>query len=263
MNKKAMSETMVILLIFVLGAIILFNFSGKLSTFFKEDSDIETCRLSVLAQSQTRNIPVVNVGTPGTIVPLDCPRRILKVFEDKVEIKDKKSTKYKFKKLSEDDINNLVAEELRLCWYRMAEGKRNIFENSWIFGDPYTCLICSEIQFDDELKGKSYGGLLEYLKSRKIPKSDISYFAYLIRSQNNIHLLWGRLPWAQWTPWGYGTTDKIDKDDKINTNDKYSIYFIAYKPSFASQVTKAYTQSSYIGLKIEEKLTEECHIQVN
>lgn len=263
MNKKAVSpEIMVVLLIFVIGAMILLLFGSALAGQLKEDADIETCRLSVLAQAQTRKIPVVGVSTPGTLVPLDCPRRNLKIFENKVEINGKKTKKYEFKKLTNDEVNRIFAEELRLCWYKTGEGNRNIFENSYLFGAYYTCLICSEIEFDNTLKGKSFEELLEYLKTRKIPKSDITYFYYLIRTQYDQYFLWGNVPWTQYNPWYHGKTGKISSES-IQTDQKYSIYFMIYKPSFFAHYTGAYTQAYYIGLGKEEKLQQECDTLVN
>ena len=256
MNKRAMSpEMMVVLLAFVIVAMILLAFSDRLISVFREDSDIEICRLSVLAQSQTKSFG-------KSVVPLDCPGRNLKIYENKVEINGKKSKKYEFKELTADELNHIVAEELRLCWYKMAEGNRNLFEQSYLFGDYNTCVRCSEISFDEKLKGKSFEGIVDYLKSNKIPKADISYFDYLIRSQSNLYLLWGNIPWTQYTPWGYGTTKEFS-EDRINTNEKYSIYFLAYKPAWLSQFTKAFTSAYYIGLGKEDKVSKECAILVN
>ena len=81
MNKKSMSDTLVVVLIFVIGAIILLSFGSSVASKLKEDSDIETCRLSVLAQAQTRK-PIGMAALPKTYTPLDCPRRSLKIFEN-------------------------------------------------------------------------------------------------------------------------------------------------------------------------------------
>lgn len=261
MNKKAMSmDVLVILLILALGAIALFAFSGKLSSLFREDADIETCRLSVLAQSQTRKLPLVG-STPKTMIPLDCPRRNIKIFEDKVELNAKKSRKYDFKKLTKDEVNYILAEELRLCWYKMAEGNRDVFENAYLWGFPYNvCLICTEIQFDDKSKGKSFDGFVDYLKSNKIPKLDTSYFDYLVKSQP--YPIWGIVPFTQYTPWGYIKTGDI-YEEALDTNQKYAIYFLAYKPNWLDQFTRTYTKAYFIGLGKEDKIVSECDELVN
>ena len=255
MDKKAISpEMMVILLVFVIGAIILLLFSSALAGQLKENADVETCRLSVLAQAQTKTLG-------KSIVSLDCPRRNIKIFNDRVEINEKKSKKYEFKKLTEEEVNHILAEELRLCWYKMAEGNRDVFEQSYIFETEFnTCLICVEIEFDNKMKGNSYSGLLDYLKSRKIPKEDKSYFDYLTKAQSDFYL--GYIPWTQWNPWFYGTSIKVT-DTKIDVSQKYVIYFLAFKPAWLLQKTKAQTSAYYIGLGKEEKLKDECSILVN
>ena len=255
MDKKAVSpEIMVVLLAFIIVAIILLTFSGQLTSLFKEDADIETCRLSVLAQSQTKLFG-------KSIVPLDCPRRNLKIFENKVEINGKKSKKYEFNKLTADEVNHIAAEEMRLCWYKMAEGNRNIFEQSYLFETKSnTCVICSEIQFDDKLKGQYFDGLLDYLKSKKIPKLDKTYFDYLIRSQSDFYLLF--LPYGQYNPWFYGTTGKVS-ESKFDTNQKYLIYFLAFKPPWLAEKVGAITSAYYLGLGKEDKRNTECDIQIN
>ncbi len=262
MDKRAVSpETLVILLAFVIGALILIAFGSALGSQLKEDADIETCRLTALAQSQTRKIPVVGVSTPKTIISLDCPRRNVKIFENKVELNGKKYGKYSFKKLSADEANRFVAEELRLCWYKMLEGKEDIFESSYIANLNKVCLICSEIEFDSGLNGKTFDGLLEYIKSKKIPRRDTTYYNYLVRQQSNKYLL-NAIPWTQYTPWGYGTTQKFS-DDKLSANQKYTIYFLAWKPDWLNQFIGAYTASYYIGLGDENKLSAECDLSVN
>ncbi|MBS3104695.1 hypothetical protein J4234_00390 [Candidatus Woesearchaeota archaeon] len=258
MDKKGISaEMMVVLLAFVIVAMILLAFSSRLKDLLIQDSDVETCRLSVLAQAQTKI-------AGKTIVPLECPRRLVKIFNDKAEINGKRS-KYQYKQLTNEQVNEIAAEELRLCWYMMAEGKRDVFEQSYFFseGKYYQCIICSEIEFDKEVGTKSYEGLTDYLKSKKLPKMDISYHDYLIRSQQNLYLLWGIVPWTQYTPWGYGTTKRDSFKDKFETNEKYLIYFLAHKPSWLVGLTGGYTSAYYIGLGNEEKLREECAILIN
>lgn len=261
MNKKADAHTLVALLILILGALILFSFSGKLTNLLKEDADIETCRLSVLAQAQTRKTPGIGISTPGTLIPLDCPRRSLKIFEDKVEINGKKSNKYEFKKLTADEMNRIAAEELRLCWYKMAEGNKNIFEQSYLIEfKTDTCLICSEIEFDKNIKNGPFEGLVDYLKSNKIPKGDVSYFYYLVKPQSDTYIFY--LPWTQWNPWLYGTSNQFTETN-FNPRNKYVIYFLAFKPGWLPETAKAVTSAYYIGLGNEEKLKEECSTLVN
>lgn len=262
MNKKALLEKLLVtILAFALVAWVVITFGSQLASQLKEDTDIETCRLSVLAQAQTRKIPGVGISTPGTIVPLDCPRRNLKIFKDNVEINGKKSKKYKFKKLTSDEMNRIAAEELRLCWYKMAEGNKNIFEQSYLIEfKTNTCLICSQIEFDEDIQNGPFEGLVDYLKSNKIPKRDVSYFDYLVKPQSDTYLFY--LPWTQWNPWFYGTSNKVT-ESSFNPRNKYVVYFLAFKPAWLPETLLAVTSAYYIGLGKEDKLNEECQILVN
>lgn len=257
------------LIIAMVIAFILMNYSGALASIVKKGSDIEVCRLSVLAQAQTK----VAGQTP---VSLQCPRRQVKFFNDKVEIDGKKDDKYDFEKLDDNSVNKVVAEELRLCWYKFGEGKINVFRQN-IAGDiittasEYVCAICSEISFDKKIdRNKKFSGLVDYLKSSKIPQQDIYYFNYLINSQRNLYLLWGYIPWTQYTPWGWGTTDRItdnfeeslrkykESSSDFEPGENYVVYFQASKPAWLKDKFGHTTSAYYIGIGKPAKVAEEC-----
>ena len=262
MGKKAdlSVKTVVTLIILLLVASTLTIFAVIISKELKEDSDIEVCRLSILAQAQTRKLPGTGISTPKTLTPLDCPRRYIKIFDNKVEINEKKSKKYEFKKLTFNELNNILAEEMRLCWYKLGQGNTDLFEDSLIFSvTDKTCLVCTEIEFDSKLRGQSFGGLLDFIKSKNIPKGDVSYFKYLTESQKNVYPLYG-LSWDMYNPLGYGISEREPYESTINTDDTYSIYFLAHKPSWVlSFLTHAY----YLGIGKGSKLYKECENLVN
>ncbi len=262
MNKKAdlSIKTIVTLVILLLSAATATIFAVNISRELKADSDTEVCRLSVLAQAQTRKVTFTEVSAPKTIIPLECPRRIIKIFENKVEVNGKESKKYSFKKISEDDLNYVLSEELRLCWYKLLEGNKDLFEDSLIFSvTDKTCLICSEIEFDNKLKGQSFPGILDYIKSKDVPKGDITYFNYLIRSQKNIYPLYG-MKWDMYNPLGYGSSDKLPYDGVIHADDKYSIYFLAAKPAW---LLSGLSHSYYMGIGKDDKIAKECENTIN
>lgn len=248
---------MVVLLAFILVAIVLLAFSTQLSDLFKGSSDIETCRLSVLAQAATRKTPI-GVDAPTTLTPLKCPRINVKIFENKVELNGKKTDAFKFKEANNDEVNHVAAEELRLCWYMLNEGKQNILENARIF--PYdTCLICSEISFDDKLKEKVFSGLEEYVNSKKT-KEGITYFEYLTRSQKNILPVPDDTNQKYYNIWKFGPS-KENTEGQLLGNQKYVIYFLAYKPGF---VTKPLVnQVYYAGIVEENSIAKQCDILAN
>ena len=127
--------TLVAIISVAVAAIILFAFSGELFAKGKNASDIEACRLSVIAQGETKI-------AGKTLAALKCPRREIKLFDGKTELNGKKLS-YKFKDLNEEIVNKAVAEELRLCWYRMGEGKKIFSMNPFLMPKNLSKFLCS------------------------------------------------------------------------------------------------------------------------
>ena len=197
---------------------------------------------------------------------IDCPRSKVVFYDDKVTINDKEVEE--FSKLTNDLVNSYVAEELRKCWYKTGEGELDIFKyEGVVVPETYTvCLVCSEIIFDKEAKQGSYDGLIEYLNGNELSlkgeAEKISYFDYLVRKQRNLYLLYGKIPWTQWAPWSYGTTNKISEEG-FDVKNKYYIYYMAWKPTWLNEKIKAFTSAQYIGLGTIEKLSTDCSYLYN
>lgn len=254
---------MVVILIFIISAGIVTIFATNLTSQLKEDSDIEICRLSLLGQSATRKVPGTDISGPKTIIPLECPRRIVEISDNKVKVNGKTSS-YKIKNAEESDVNKILAEELRLCWYKMAEGKVDVFEDDFVVSGGNACLVCSEISFNAQTN-KEFSGLVDYLKSNKIPKLDATYYNYLSNSQASRYVAVG-IPWTPWLPFSEnknaGKTDQLE-NSKIRTRDKYLLYFMAYKPSVLQQATLLFSQVYYIGITKENEAQTKCDQLVN
>ena len=277
-NKKGIGfYTLAVLLILLAILLIFLPFTSTLVAMLKKGGDIEACRLSVLAQAQTK----LGGSSP---VSLKCDRRQVKFYNNKIEINGKKDPKYDFKQLDSSVVNKAVAEELRLCWYMMGEGELNVFQQQLseativAFTGENVCNICSEISFDKSVdRTKQFTGLVDYLKGNKIPNQDAYYFDYLIKSQRNKYLLWGIVPWTQYTPWSWGTTDKISDNleedlkkyqeagtyTEFNPDERYIIYFLAWKPSWLKEKLHSSTSAYYIGLASPGKVVSGCRMLVN
>ena len=76
----------VIVLIFVV-LLILLPYTDRIVGILKRNGDVETCRLSVLAQSQVK-------AFGKSPIKLKCGRRQVEFFNNKVEINGKKESKY-------------------------------------------------------------------------------------------------------------------------------------------------------------------------
>ena len=256
---------MALIMLALVVAIVLIFDTKLLAQVLKRGSDVETCRLSVLAQARLK----VAGSSP---IRLDCERRKIEFFEDKIEINGKKETKYDFNTLDDNTVNKVVAEELRLCWHMMGEGQINVFEQDISGGVENVCNICSEISFDKDIKiNTRFGGLVDYLKGTKIPNKDITYFDYMVISQPNKYILY-ILPWSHWIPWNWGTTDKISEDlqenlkkyeesqsdNTFNPSRRYVVYFLAWKPDVLNEKLKTYNSAYYIGITTPDQIAEKC-----
>ncbi|HLG24729.1 MAG TPA: hypothetical protein VI564_07415 [Candidatus Nanoarchaeia archaeon] len=233
MDKKAiLDETLVILIIFLVVAGILIAFTYSFVTQSKKKGDIEVCRTSALAQSiELKTLGALN-PTGSTTIPLDCPRRVIKIYDNKVEINGKKAKEYPIGKNYEDSVKKVFAEELRLCWYKLLEGKGLVFENpGTAFGDNNICLICSSMEFDvnsdniHEIKE-----FINYLKENKIPKNPQTYFDYLAVAPKS-KIKENYLKVGQFSDSG---GDYL-VPDILKNYEKYSMFFIGFKPTWAAE----------------------------
>jgi len=82
-----------------------------------------------------------------------------------------------------EDVNRFVARELAGCWSMMGNGEIQIFtrENS----QKKSCVVCSRISFDKELKAElknEVDGLGNYMLTHEVPNQNMSYFKYLTGS---------------------------------------------------------------------------------
>jgi len=264
--------TLVAIILVAVTAIILFSFSGELFAKGKSASDIEACRLSVIAQSKTKI-------AGRTSVSLKCPRREIVFFNNKVEINGKKSSGYDFKHLSRDIVNMVLAEELRLCWYRMGEGKEEVFGEDLILDFNIVCSICSDIKFDKEVveSGRgvaTFSDLIPYLKSKKLSDSKtqgISLWDYFTKIEG----------FAQFENYAVvlslekGFVNPVDlikqglKAEEIETmvpeffessfspEKSYSVYYEGLKSSSLAQITGV--ESVYAtGILENRKVAEKC-----
>lgn len=252
-SKKAMSGVSILAIVIISLAVLLGLgvFSGTIAGIITKAGDIETCRLSVLAQAQTKFLG-------ESVINLECPRRQVTIFEDKVEVNKKKDRNYKFKELSNDAVNKVIAEELRLCWYKMGQGYVDVFEQS-LLGSDFTCTICAEIKFDGKIeREEKFTGLNDYLKSYNIPKNNIKYYDYLSGLKDFNYDSFGYTFYFAWTY----PDEPIDVNKVYFDKDKqYIIYFLAFKPSFIDEIE---IDSAYsVGVGTPDKLIERCETLMN
>jgi len=186
MNKKAQIQSKLgIIIISLIIFVLLLIFLLKLHAYFSK-SDREICRSSVLAQSLLMQAP-----TPGSekIVTPKCKTYKVVFFNDHVEIDDKTIEVYdsrkkdfvkKFNGLTDEIVNQVIAEELRWCWYQFLEGKKSLFNIKTLFagGSVLSCYLCDEITFDSSVGEKEFKSFYNYTKHKTMPNSQMTYYEY-------------------------------------------------------------------------------------
>ncbi|RME78677.1 hypothetical protein D6774_00365 [Candidatus Woesearchaeota archaeon] len=164
MNKKAEDFTIspvaaIIIVLIVAG--VLFLAVGNISSFQKEQTDVETCRLSFLALHQ------LGAAKDVKDFELNCPR--VKTLLDKRYIKGKT--------LDREKVFDLLAREIFTCYSKTGKGQLNPEKSTAV---KNACIICSEIIATPEVVAlhDSFKGFDEYLYTRRIPGQKL-YFSDL------------------------------------------------------------------------------------
>ncbi len=255
-GRKADIKLLGVVILALIVFFILIGYTDIFAGTIRKGSDVEICRLSVLAQAKTKFIG-------SSPIKLECPRRQVKFFNNGVEINGRKDPKYEFRELSNDAVNKAVAEEMRLCWYMMGEGKFNVFEQNPLAGSEKVCTICSEMEFDSSVDKKTeFGGFLDYIKGTKMPGADIYYYDYLVKSQGKFF----ELVFLKYFTSSGGTTNKIGVD-KFEPARDYITYFYAFKPPAADELLEYLGGPShnlyFIGINTPQNVVADCKTLVN
>ena len=164
----------------IVGLIILITSFAVILFFFLrlnlgEETDKELCRNSVVLKGSSI--------LPSDSTPLNCYRSYECLTEDGT---CEGITNHEVEKVDNlDDVYQKLAEEMADCWWMFGEGKIDYIETG-LTKNNY-CSICSQIFFDDSLKGIdkeiekgliSKDKLYDYLAITKMPREDINYAEY-------------------------------------------------------------------------------------
>ncbi|MGV8150601.1 MAG: hypothetical protein ACP5NV_02630 [Candidatus Woesearchaeota archaeon] len=250
--KKAQMGTIVTLIIVVVIAILLITLGYLIFTDYSGKGEIETCRLSVLTQSNTE-VPIVGASP----LSLECKKRFVNIYKNKVEIgTDPEKTsvvnvytssgkKKSFNTLNNDIINSVVAEEMKTCWYQFGEAKINVFPNDeslteaggdLLGAEDDICFTCSEIKFEN-IPGIEFSGLIDHLKNTNVPKTKYTYWDYFNQESLSEHTL------QEYMEACYPDTVKDLWDDKpfiFNSDETYSVIFYKDYDDSISNMVKFY-----------------------
>jgi hypothetical protein len=238
--------TLAVLIVLAITAIALITFTTTVYTsgVFGED-DRQLCRTSLLGQG-------IAMHVDKDLIPPKCDTYNIKFYEDKVELNGKQMTvinpetgekKKNFKTLDDETVNQVVAEQMRLCWWQFWEGKRKFGETMVGYalwneqGD--NCFICNEISFDASVQQNQFTGYYTYIKNTKMSNSDKTYYEYMADSgsmydedtyQDKEKLVWEQFAegigvYQALYSGKLGTREKIETDIKFDTTKSYVIIF--------------------------------------
>ncbi len=166
------SQQIVMMIVLIASFAILLFFLFRLN--LGEETDKELCRNSVLLKGKS-------VFKDSTL--LNCKKSYVCLTADG-NCDSSKLLSLELKKVkTKNDTYQVIADEMRDCWWMFGEGKVNYV------GDDLTrnnyCSICSQLVFDDSI-GKIFNGdsidredFYKFLGETKIPGGEKSYLGYL------------------------------------------------------------------------------------
>ena len=198
MNKKLMkkrgeltSAKVVLIIILIAGFLIIGYFLYKFIT--QEDVNRDVCHESVVLRATMPQIT-------QSYIPLKCKTAKFCITDGFIGGKcDGKGEAFqgedgitKVKVKTKEDLERFIAREVLECWIMLGEGKISLFDEyiAQTYGiGPVSssCVICSRIAFDKDLKiDLNKIDVEKYMLTHKAPGKDISYYLYLAGERGKI-----------------------------------------------------------------------------
>jgi len=183
--KKSEMNVIVMFIILMVSALALSGVYYKYASTADTNKAIEVCRLSVLAQSKSES----NLMLGGSPFGIQCETRYVVFEKDKVkkglnpESLKTSSIVYNgkkinsFRQLNDYIVDQVIAEEMRICYYQFGEAKIRPFANDDGLWDDDVCFICSKISF--KTSGQEYKGIYDYMDRTYIKDLNMTYIQYL------------------------------------------------------------------------------------
>jgi len=272
-NRAQLAHTATLILI-VASAIVILIFITKFTSKATFDEAINTCRFSVMAQVASELRP----GITGAKSPfdIDCERRYIRFYNTKVELglnpnnmklrevnfngQDVK----RFKTLTDSIVDEVIAEELRVCKYQFGDGKVDVFAND----DPFwvsksICFVCSEIEFEDTVKQEEFKTLVDYTKKTTFDDTGTSYYEYLTETSRTGNIVWAQPTYEASTILSLLriTVSQEYSNLELSKSKKYYIYFTKLKPAKADMAR--WTDGYWVAIIPAEDIKDYCAFQAS
>jgi hypothetical protein len=244
------------IILIVMGAIVMLLFMQQFIERATPEETINTCRFSVITQVASEIKP----GITGAKSPFDinCHKRYVKFYNSKVElglnpenmkpidITVEGEKVKKFRSLTEHTVDQVIAEELRICKYQFGDGKVSVFANDDNFwGGKNVCFVCSEISFEsDKIDEETFETLVEYTNKTTFNDDGTTYMDYLTEESFTLNTLWVQPTFdfsddtqsrfminSFWRgAWFKNDEAKQYADLSIDTSKRYYVFFEKYNP---------------------------------
>ena len=198
-KRAALGDRLNDIILVIIVAILLLGVFVGIKSFVEENSETESCRISVLASG---------IAEIKDVSGINCPKDI-----QEITLKDLKTTRKHPTK--EDRAKRIIAEHLDECWFKMGEGATTPYTRNVLLSNVNYCVVCSEITFDqnaqDELR--SINNLRGFLENEKLGSG--TYFDYL------------------YVPINPDLTEVFENVNfpAYSTKDKLIVFYSAFKPT--------------------------------
>lgn len=203
------------LALIVVAIIVLIPVIYKETAVASDLTDTAACYASLVSPDSTAKCPI----TDYTIY-----KNLLQESEDG---KTKESEIVKSFTASEDKINQLFAKLMGNCMQTGGGANSAAFSRNFLTSSK-VCLECSNVRFDNEVSGNSFGGLRDYLEKNNVPGTNKKYTERFTRNQAHLE------DWMN-----YGIQNELAPGKYSNTIDKdktYTIFFLGIKEGHATAV---------------------------
>lgn len=178
MKKRAVETTIATILIFVVIAVILIIFAGKVVDLLQESRAREVCRDSIVAASIVKpKIPGTQASITESPFKVDCQMFFLDIKKDGIYENQKRIKKFDTGTDVEEEIKQAVANEMYDCWYQVKYvAENNATPFGGVFFPKNKCIMCTRINFDKEFTQLSQiNNFNQWLKEKKPLASGTAY----------------------------------------------------------------------------------------
>jgi hypothetical protein len=260
-HKKAQWGSVLETILLILGAVLLiiavWGIYGKLNHKTAE----EVCRASVLAQANTKVVGSFSgLTSPFSI---KCEKRFVDIApksalegSDPVALKPLEihyngRTIKRYDSLNDDIVNQIIANEMKVCFYQFGEGMLNAFDQHF-FGNSDVCFVCAEVKFKDITTQQTFSGFIDYINNTYVPDKKYTYYEYF--DQRGLSVIdWGRS--ITRFQKNYYPNDKIEFDSQAT----YAVVFAKQGRKLASWIGASadpYLQSIKMSASLWRSITD-------